>query len=137
MTQKDVEKSLESRMAEYQIAYPIPVSYPTIAYTPVTDVSYLKVDYLHTPTAQVEVGSASADRATGIYQITINTENNKGSAEPTKLITQLKEYFKRGTITSHNGLNVIITGFYLGSSSSDGDRYREVINMVFRSDISN
>ena len=137
MTQKDVEKALEFRMSEYKTAYPIPIAYPTTKYDPTIGTSYLKIDYLHTATAQVELGSASADRATGIYQVTLNTGNNVGSAEPTKLITQLKEYFKRGTIASYNGLNVRVLGFYLGSSASDGDWYREVINVLFRSDISN
>ena len=136
-TQKDVEKALEFRMSEYKTAYPISIAYPTTSYDPVIGTSYFKIDYLHTATSQVELGSASADRATGIYQITLNVENNVGSAEATLLITQLKEYFRRGTVASYNGVNVRILGFYLGSSSSDGDWFREVINVVFRSDISN
>ena len=136
-TQKDVEKSLEYRMSEYTTAYPIPTDYPTTTYTSVIGTSYLKLDYLHTATSAVELGTASADRATGIYQITLNVENNVGSAESTKLITQLKEYFKRGTVASHNDVNVRILSFYLGSSSSDGDWFRTVVNVVFRSDISN
>jgi hypothetical protein len=137
MTQKDIEKALDFRMGEYKTVYPIPVEYPDVAYTPIIGTSYLKIDYLNTPTIQVQLGTKAADRATGIYQITLNVENNKGSAEATKIITQLKEFFKRGTIASYNGLNVRILGFYLGSYSSEGDYYREVVNIIFRSDISN
>jgi len=137
MTQKDVEKALGARMAEYKVVYPIDVAYPDVSYNPTVDTSYLKIDYLHGETSQVELGTESDDRAVGIYQITVNTEDNKGSAEVSKLITQLKEYFKRGTVASHSGLNVRVTGFNLGSYSSEGDWYREIINVVYRADIEN
>lgn len=137
MTQKDIEKALNSRMVEYVTAYPIDVDYPNVGYTPVVGTSYLRIDFLHGSTSQVELGTESDDRAVGIYQITLSVTPNKGSGEATTLITQLKEYFKRGTVASNNGLNVRITGFNLGSESSDGDWYRIVVNIPFRSDIEN
>ena len=137
MTQKDVEKSLNYRLSEYLQAYPIDVSYPSVQYEPEADVEYLKIDYLHGETSQVELGTASDDRALGIYQITVNVKNGEGSSKASQIIDQLKEYFKRGTVASYNGLNVRVTAFSLGSYADEGDWYREVVNVVFRSDISN
>ncbi len=137
MTQKDIEKALDYRMSEYKAVYPIDVEYPTVAYTPTKGTPYLKIDYLHGGTTQVELGTASDDRATGVYQITVNVESNEGSSAATALITQLKEYFKRGTVASYNGVNVRVTNFYLGSYASDSDWYREVINIAYRCDITN
>lgn len=136
-TQKDVEKALNNRMAEYSTAYPIDVEYPNVKYTPEIGKSYFFINYLHAVTSQVEIGTDSADRATGIQEITISVESDVGSKEMTTLITQLKEYFKRGTVATYNGLNVRIIRFYLGSDSSDGDYYRQIINIVYRSDIAN
>jgi hypothetical protein len=137
MTQKDIEKSLNHRLSEYLQAYPIDVDFPTVSYKPKHGTPYLKVDYLHGETAPVELGSSSDDRASGVYQITLNVDSDQGSSGATAIITQLKEYFKRGTVASYNGLNVRITQFYIGSYTTQGDWYREVVNIVFRSDISN
>lgn len=136
-TQKDIEKALNSRMVEYTGAYPIDVAYPNVSYDPNEGTSYLQVDYLHGETSQVELGTESADRGVGILQITINTESSLGTATASTIITQLKEYFKRGTVASYNGLNVRITQFYIGASNSDGDWYREIVSIVFRSDMLN
>lgn len=137
MNQKDIEKALNARMTEYQTAYPIDIVYPNTDYTPTIGTSFLQVFFLHGDTTQVEIGTDSDDRAPGIYQVNLNVQSNEGSGEATTIITQLKEYFKRGTIASYNGLNVRITSFNIGSNASDGDWYREVINIVFRADISN
>lgn len=137
MNQKDIEKALNARMTEYQTAYPIDIVYPNTDYTPTIGTPFLQVFFLHGDTTQVEIGTDSDDRAPGIYQVNLNVQSNEGSGEATTIITQLKEYFKRGTIASYNGLNVRITSFNIGSNASDGDWYREVINIVFRADISN
>lgn len=136
-TQVDVEITLNYRMSEYLTAYPIDVSYPAVTYSPVVGRPYLRVDFLHDETEQVEVGSTSDNRARGIYQITINVENNKGTGEVSTLISQLSEYFNRGTSISYNGIGVKITNFYLGGKQEDEDWYRKVVNIVFRSDIEN
>lgn len=137
-TQKQIEQALNTKLAEYLGAYPIDVVYPAgPPYTPVEGTDFLQIDYLHGETSQVEIGTTSDDRATGIYQITLNVGNAEGSAKAMTLISQLKEYFKRGTIATYNGLNVRITQFYLGGYTSEGDWYREVINIVFRADLDN
>jgi hypothetical protein len=136
-TEKDIEIVLNYRLSQYLSEYPIDVAYPNKTYTPEIDTSYLKVDYLHGETSQVELGTESDDRAVGVFQITMNVKNDEGHSAVTTLVSQLKEYFKRGTVATYGGLNVRITAFYLGSYESETDWYREVINIVFRSDISN
>lgn len=137
MTQKDVERALNGRLNEYLAEYPIKVAYYNTEFDPKVRDPYLKVDVLHGETTQVELGTESANRAVGIYQITVNVKNNKGINESSQIIQQIKNYFKRGTVASYNGLNVRVTQFYLGSYFSEGDWFREVVNIVFRSDIDN
>lgn len=137
MTQKDIEKTLYSRLEEYLAVYPIDVSYPNISYSTSSGINYLKIDFIHGETSAVELGTDSDDRAVGIMQITVTVASDGGSSESSSTIGQLKEYFKRATVASYNGLNVRITKFYLGSDSEEEDWYREVVNVVFRSDISN
>lgn len=137
MTPQDIEKSLNYRLSEYLTEYPIDVDYPAVGYNPVVGTPYLKIDYLHGQTEQVQLGSESADREVGVYQITVNIEGGKGTAEATTIISQLKEYFKRGTVATYNDVNVRITSFYMGSYSDEGDWYRQVVNAAYRSDIAN
>lgn len=137
MTQKDIERALGSRLEEYKVAYPINIAYPSVSYDPVIGTSFIQVDVLHGETAQVELGSSSDDRAVGVYQLTVNTKNNQGMMEVSTIIGQLHEYFKRGTSIILDDVKVRITQFSVGSNDSAGDWYREVINIVFRSDITN
>jgi len=137
MTPKDTDKALDYRLSEYRSKYPIDIAYPSVSYEPRVGTAFLTIDYLHGESYQVELGTESDDRDVGIYQITLNTENNRGSLEASTIITQLKEFFKRGTVASYNGLNVRITNFSLGSYDSSGDWYREVVNITYRADLAN
>ena len=137
MTQKSIEKTLNYRLSEFLESYPMEVDYPGVGYAPTQGTPYLKIDYIHSETFQRQLGTDSPNRASGVYQITVNTESNQGTKESSTIINNLKEFFKTGTRIIRGDNKVRITNFYLGSYVDDADWYREVVNIVFRSDITN
>lgn len=137
MTQKDVEKALNSQLVLFKASHPIDVAYPAVSYTPVDGTPYLKVDFLHGETSQTTLGTESKNRAPGVYQITVNIKGGQGTKDASTIIANLKEYFKTGTRIIYEDTKVTITNFYLGNPQDEPDWYREIINIVFRSDIVN
>lgn len=83
-----------------------PVAWENVAYTPTIGTTYIAPYLLPGEPIQVEIGTAGANRYTGVFQISIFAPTGSGIAAINTLAGALCDYFKRGTTVSYGGLIV-------------------------------
>ena len=102
----DIEAALNTQLATIQVSEVPPIAWPNDGYEPILGTDYLRPTLLPSSNAQVSLGSTGKDKYVGIYQVDVFYGKGEGrSAFP----DQIADLFKRGTVLTYNGVNVVIS----------------------------
>ena len=144
MTEFDIKQALSYQLGQFLLTYPIDVVDSNITYTPVNGISFLEIFFIPGDKFQREFGTNAQNRISGIYQIDINIESNKGEGEIKEIVDALDPFFRRGTHIIYTNpdleeVRVTIEKFYLSRKvvQDNPNGYSKVMNVVWRSDILN
>lgn len=131
----DIRAALEQRLT----AMPgIPaVAWENKGYDPVKGVPFLAPSILWAESSQAEIGTEGRNWETGIFQITMNYPTNQGPGPTATMAGLIREWFKRGTELSANGVTVKIKKAYLGPVGVTAVGISQPISIVFFSHTAN
>jgi len=113
------------------------VAWENIAFTPLTGVPYLRPALLPGEPTQAEIGTAGANRHTGIYQISIYAPTGAGLAAINALRDGLIDHFKRGTTLAYSGLTIRVEKAFTGPTMQETDWLHIPISIRYRVDTAN
>lgn len=113
------------------------VAWENVAFTPVAGVTYIQPFLLPGEPFQAEIGTAGANRHSGVYQISIFAPTGGGMAAVNTLAGSLCDHFKRGTSLTYSGVTVTIQKAYASAAIQETDRVHVPITVFFRCDASN
>jgi len=92
------------------------VAWENVQYTPVLGTPYLAPFLMMGEPSVATIGTDGTNQEVGIYQITLaNYPTNAGTGAILAMAGSIKYWFKRGTILSHNGVNVRIRKCFIGN----------------------
>lgn len=117
----DIRAALASRLASMP-------DVPEIAeenkpYIPKVETPYLEPSVMWAEGNQAELGENGRNWERGIYQIKCHYPENQGIGPANAMMGQIREWFKRGTVCSYNGLNVTVRKVYLSPNN--------IVNIAF------
>ena len=114
------------------------VAWENVPYTPTTGTPYLKPVLLPAEPFQAELGTAGANRHSGIYQISIMYPSSiVGVAALNTLAANLCDHFKRGTVLTYSGVTVTIQKAYMSAVMQETDWQMVPITIQYRTDTAN
>ena len=111
-----------------------PVSWEGIAFKSPDSGPFLKSDYLPAGMRQATAGATGLNELTGIFQVTVFMPDGSGDGALYRLVDDVLNHFKRGTVlTSSGGVSVTVTRSN-PSPMIDVDGYLTVpVSVSFRS----
>jgi hypothetical protein len=102
-------------VTKLQTFSPLPsVAWENMPFTPVIGTPYIRPFLLTGEPFQAEIGTAGANRHTGLYQISLYYPAGKGVLALGTLRDALIDHFKRGTTLTYSSLTIIIQKAYSG-----------------------
>lgn len=113
-----------------------PVAWENVAFTP-GSVPYLSPFLLPAEPFQSEIGTAGANRHTGIFQISIFAPQGQGMGVAGTLRDNLVDHFKRGTTLTYSGVTVTVEKAYPGPMLTEVGWVHIPITIRYRADAAN
>lgn len=105
-----INAALIARAQAFATAQGIAISLPNIAFTPPNQTAtakWLRATFLPVPTVTLPVGDGS-DQYFGLLQIDVFHGQGSGEYAPGRIVSQIIDYFKRGTELNKDGFKVRI-----------------------------
>lgn len=138
----DIEAVLNSRLVEYAQNAANSVGLDNIAWTntvydPVLGTPYIQPNFVPASSAPVGVGQESLIREVGFYQVSVAVPSDEGKGTLKQIMTELQEYFKQGSVLTHNGVQVRVQRYRIFDTFSSPDWYIQIVRVEWRSDIPN
>lgn len=144
MTAFDIKSGLNSQLDTFLAAYPIDVKDENLTYDPVNGSPYLEVTFIPGDAFQKTFGTPALNRVSGIYQIDMNVEADKGEGKIVEIMRAIEPYFKRGTKIVHvtdigDTVNITIQKAYVSKKvfANNPAFYSKILNVQWQSDILN
>lgn len=105
-----------------------PIAWQNILFEP-TGSTYLRPRLIPASTIQASMGNDGKDVTDGIYQVDVFVKQGTGRSS---LLDSIADHFKRGTVLTHNGVNLRVRTVELAASISDGNWQFTPVSVYFQ-----
>ena len=116
---KDISSALSARLDTISPA--VPTAWENYPFTPTADTLYLRETCIQGDSDAAAIGVAAMDFTLGIYQVDIFAPLNGGKNVALEQADIVADLFKRATILTYNGVDVVITKVSRGAGAVDAN----------------
>lgn len=109
-----------------------PVAWENAGYTPSEGESFLAEHYMPAETSGVGVSTTDSLDHTGIYQIDVRTPLDGYKAEGNGLASAVSSHFKRGTVVTYDGQEVVVQSVSRSNGRPDGAWWFIPVSVTWR-----
>ena len=126
-----LQKALNKHLSTMTPSFP--VAWENTGFTVTNGIAHLETWLLPIPTEPITLGPSYWEEFSGIFQVTCVYPAGRGTNDAKTKVSQIKEHFKRGTMSTYSDIVVKIKQAYPGSGyySEDGSWYRVPVSLVY------
>lgn len=132
----DISGALDTRLNLLSTANSVPVAWENKLFTPANGAVYMRQTLLPNSAEGLTVSNSSDDEHLGIYQVDVMSPIEGGKAVAINLADDIADQFKRGTILTYNGVNVVVRNVSRNGGRRDGSWFIIAVSVSYRSIVS-
>ena len=132
-----IDSALFGRLATLTLPPTHQIAWPTVNMTPTGQ--HLRVDNLWNDPRTVTLGDAGKNRYVGLFQVSVAWPVNLGAIGPADVAGAIAAHFKRGTVMTHEGINVRVVRppLRLPAFTEDNTWYVIPVRVPYQADAAN